>query len=109
MTQKTNGRPGEKPLLGEKVPIAAYAACGILREIIRETPGRSIVTPWIWSARCIVRWLCVITMNCERFFSSDISVVNAGRVNFAGGALALSITQNGLGLSRNREKISAIA
>ncbi len=31
------------------------AAWGILSETIREIPGRSIVTPWMLSARCIVR------------------------------------------------------
>ena len=31
------------------------AAAGILSAIVREIPGRSMVTPWILSAACIVR------------------------------------------------------
>src|SRR5208282_5321491 len=57
----------------------------------------------------MVRWLCVITINCERCFSSAISVVKAARLNSSSGASTSSITQNGLGLSRNSENISAIA
>jgi hypothetical protein len=53
--------------------VAAWACSDILTLTIFEMPGSSIVTPYIASAICIVRLLCVMRMNWEILLISRTS------------------------------------
>ena len=63
-----------------------------------ETPNSSIVTPYITSARAIVRLEWVTMMNCERSMKRSSTLTKRPMFDSSRGASSSSRTQKGLGL-----------